>query len=80
MKYWYETIAVAQRILIELIRRKRSLILWSIFPISILLINGAILQERANLTTAKAFESAAPASLVGAALFLAVSAGVSPQS
>ena len=55
MKYWYETLAVAQRILIELFRRKRSLILWSIFPVSILLINGAILQERANLTTAKAF-------------------------
>ncbi len=75
MKYWYETLAVAQRILIELFRRKRSLILWSIFPVSILLINGAILQERANLTTAKAFESAAPASLVGAALFFSCLGG-----
>jgi ABC-2 type transport system permease protein len=75
MKYWYETLAVAQRILIELGRRRRSLVLWSIFPISILLINGLILKERANLTTAKAFESAAPASLVGAALFFSCLGG-----
>ncbi len=75
MKYWYETLAVAQRILIELGRRRRSLILWSIFPVSILLINGLILKERANLTTAKAFETAAPASLVGAALFFSCLGG-----
>ncbi|MEG5016011.1 ABC transporter permease [Microcoleus sp. B4-C3] len=75
MKYWYETLAVAQRILIELGRRRRSLVLWSIFPVSILLINGLILKERANLTTAKAFETAAPASLVGAALFFSCLGG-----
>jgi ABC-2 type transport system permease protein len=49
--------------------------LWSIFPASILLINGLILKERANLTTAKAFETAAPASLVGAALFFSCLGG-----
>ena len=75
MKYWYETLAVAQRILIELGRRRRSLVLWSIFPVSILIINALILKERANLTTAKAFESAAPASLVGAALFFSCLGG-----
>jgi ABC-2 type transport system permease protein len=75
MKYWRETLAVAQRILIELGRRRRSLIFWSIFPISVLLLNGLILAERANLSTAKAFESAAPSTLVGAALFFSCLGG-----
>jgi ABC-2 type transport system permease protein len=75
MKYWYEILAVAQRILIELIRRRRSLIFWSIFPISVLLLNGFILAERANLPMDQAMESAAPASLVGAALFFSCLGG-----
>ena len=75
MKYWHETLAVAQRILIELWRRRRSLIFWSIFPISVLFLNGYILAERAKLTTAKAFESAAPSTLVGAALFFSCLGG-----
>lgn len=75
MKYWRETFAVAQRILIELWRRRRSLIFWSIFPISVLLINGFILAEQAKLSTAKAFESAAPSTLVGAALFFSCLGG-----
>ena len=75
MKYWRETLAVAQRILIELGRRRRSLIFWSIFPISVLLLNGYILAERAKLSTAKAFESAAPSTLVGAALFFSCLGG-----
>lgn len=75
MKYWHETLAVAQRILTELIRRRRSLIFWSIFPISVLLLNGMILAERAKLTTAKAFETAAAPTLVGAALFFSCLGG-----
>lgn len=75
MKYWRETFAVTQRILIELWRRRRSLIFWSIFPISVLLLNGFILAERAKLSTAKAFESAAPSTLVGAALFFSCLGG-----
>jgi len=75
MKYWHETLAVAQRILIELWRRRRSLIFWSIFPISVLFLNGYILAERAKLTAAKAFESAAPSTLVGAALFFSCLGG-----
>ena len=75
MKYWRETFAVAQRILIELWRRRRSLIFWGIFPISVLLLNGYILAERANLSTATAFESAAPSTLVGAALFFSCLGG-----
>jgi ABC-2 type transport system permease protein len=75
MKYWRETIAVTQRILIELLRRRRSLIFWSIFPISILILNGFILAERAKLSMDVAFENAAPSTLVGAALFFSCLGG-----
>jgi ABC-2 type transport system permease protein len=75
MKYWHETLAVAQRILTELIRRRRSLVFWCIFPVSILLLNGYILAERANLATAEAMKVAAPATLVGAALFFSCLGG-----
>ncbi len=75
MKYWDETLAVAQRILTELIRRRRSLIFWSVFPISVLLINGYILAERAQISTAEAMKLAAPSSLVGAALFFSCLGG-----
>ncbi len=75
MKYWYETIAVSQRILTELVKRRRSLIFWSIFPISILFINGYILGERSNLELSEALKVAAPSSLVGAALFFSCLGG-----
>jgi ABC-2 type transport system permease protein len=74
-KYWRETLAVAQRILIELGRRRRSLIFWVIFPILVLLLNGSILEERAQLSTADAFQNAAPPTLVGAALFFSCLGG-----
>lgn len=69
MKYWHETWAVAQRILIELLRRRRSLIFWGIFPISVLLLNGFILAERAEVSMDLAMGYAAPLTLVGSALF-----------
>lgn len=75
MKYWYETLAVAQRILIELLRRRRSLMFWSIFPVSLLLLNGFILAERASLSMDQAFANAAPVTLVGAALFFSCLGG-----
>lgn len=75
MKYWRETMAVTQRILIELLRRRRSLIFWSIFPISILILNAMILAERAKLSMDRAFENAAPSTLVGAALFFSCLGG-----
>jgi len=75
MKYWRETLAVTQRILIELLRRRRSLIFWSIFPISVLLLNGFIFAERAKLSMAVAFENAAPTTLVGAGLFFSCLGG-----
>lgn len=75
MRYWHETLAVAQRILTELLRRRRSLIFWCIFPIFVLLINGLIVAERAQLSMAQAFEYAAPTTLVGAALFFSCLGG-----
>ncbi|MGB7440902.1 MAG: ABC transporter permease [Coleofasciculaceae cyanobacterium] len=75
MKYWHETLAVAQRILIELGRRRRSLVFWCIFPIFLLLINGFILAERGEMSSTAAFESAAPSTLVGAALFFSCLGG-----
>lgn len=75
MKYWQETLAVAQRILIELGRRQRSLLFWCVFPVLILLLNGIILAERENLGYARAFEQAAPTTLVGAALFFSCLGG-----
>jgi ABC-2 type transport system permease protein len=75
MKYYHETLAVTQRILTELLRRRRSLIFWSIFPVSVLLLNGYIIAERAQLPMEQAFETAAPSSLVGAALFFSCLGG-----
>ncbi|HIK06159.1 MAG TPA: ABC transporter permease [Trichormus sp. M33_DOE_039] len=75
MKYWRETIAVARRILTELLRRRRSLIFWSIFPISVLILSGYILAERAELPLSDAFAYAAPSTLVGAALFFSCLGG-----
>jgi ABC-2 type transport system permease protein len=77
MKYWHETLAVSQRISIELLRRRNSLIFWCLFPVSVLVINGLVLaeQSRLQLTVAQAFESAAPATLVGAALFFSCLGG-----
>ena len=67
MKYLRETLAVAQRILVELWRRQRSLIFWAIFPVLLMILNSLILQERLQITLAEAYTQAAPATLVGAA-------------
>ena len=75
LKYGRETVAVAQRILIELVRRRRSLIFWGVFPILLLLLNGYLLAERASLELSQAFEQAAPVTLVGAALFFSCLGG-----
>ncbi|MEE3715264.1 ABC transporter permease [Tumidithrix elongata RA019] len=75
MKYWYETHAVAQRILLELWRRKRSLVFWVVFPISILVINGLILAERGKFPIAQGIEQAAPPTLMGSALFFSCLGG-----
>jgi ABC-2 type transport system permease protein len=75
MRYWHETIAVSRRILVELVRQRRSLILWAIFPVSMLILIGLILAEGTKISTTSAFKVAAPASLVGAALFFSCLGG-----
>lgn len=72
---WYQAIAVFRRILIELLRRRSNLICWSLFPVVVLLLNGFILQEGSAITTAEAFEQAAPLTLIGAALFFSCLGG-----
>jgi len=74
-KLWRESWAIAERILIELWRRRRSLIFWALFPVIVLVLNGLILAERAKLSSADAFAQAAPATLVGAALFFSCVGG-----
>ncbi|MCA1904101.1 MAG: ABC transporter substrate-binding protein [Cyanobacteria bacterium M5B4] len=69
------TIAVAQRILLELVHRRRSLILWAVFPAFILLLNATILEERAQLSRAEAYQLATPITIVGAALFFSCLGG-----
>ncbi|HSM82321.1 MAG TPA: ABC transporter permease [Nodosilinea sp.] len=69
MKYVRETCAVAQRIVVELWRRRRSLVFWAIFPVVLLILNSLILQERLQISLAEAYTQAAPSTLVGAALF-----------
>lgn len=75
MKYWNESFAVAQRILTELWRRRRSLVFWSIFPIAVLTLNGLIYAERMKVSTAQGFGQAVPPTLVGAALFFSCLGG-----
>jgi ABC-2 type transport system permease protein len=75
LKYWNETLAVARRILTELLRRRRSLVAWAIFPVLILALNGLIVAEKNNLAIGVAFENAAPATLIGAALFFSCLGG-----
>jgi len=75
MTYFREIMAVTQRILIELLRRRRSLIFWAIFPISILLINSYIIAEKANFSLGKAMQYSAPSSVIGAALFFSCVGG-----
>lgn len=72
---WLGTVAIAQRILLELWRRKVSLICWVVFPASILVVNGLILTERGQLSTGAAFAQSVPPCLVGTALFFSCLGG-----
>jgi ABC-2 type transport system permease protein len=75
MNYGYEAIAIGRRILLELFRTYRTLLLWVIFPVSMLLLNGFVLAEGSKITTAESFKLAAPASLIGSALFFSCLGG-----
>ena len=75
MFYWYEITAVSERIITELLKRKRSLIFWFIFPVSILFINSYIIAERAKIDVTLAMKISAPSTLMGAALFFSCLGG-----
>lgn len=75
LRDWQGAVAVAQRILLELWRRKVSLICWVIFPTSILLINGMILAKQSQISIAAAFSQSVPPCLVGTALFFSCLGG-----
>ncbi|MGI0487628.1 ABC transporter permease [Pantanalinema rosaneae CENA516] len=75
MNNWYTARAIAHRILIELGRRQRSLVFWSVFPVVVLLLNGLIMTERSKFPLSEAFERASAATLVGAALFFSCLGG-----
>ncbi|MBD2187909.1 ABC transporter permease [Pseudanabaena mucicola] len=75
MNYIHEAIAIGRRILLELFRTYRTLLLWVIFPISMLLLNGFVLAEGSKITTDESFKLAAPATLIGAALFFSCLGG-----
>lgn len=68
-----EIFAITNRILIELIRMRRSLIFWVVFPTLMLLLFGLI-YAGGNGTT-KSFDSTAPGILIGAALFFSCLGG-----
>ncbi|MFN3926341.1 MAG: ABC transporter permease [Pseudanabaenaceae cyanobacterium] len=71
----YQAIAVARRVLLELWRQKRSLILWAVFPVCLAIINGLVLAEGARLDPREAFAFVTPATVVGAGLFFSCLGG-----
>ena len=75
MNYGSEAIAIGRRILLELFRTYRTLLLWVIFPVSMLLLNGFVLAEGSKITTTESFKLAAPATLIGSALFFSCLGG-----
>ncbi len=75
LQNWQSAIAIAQRILLELWRRKVSLICWVIFPISILIVNSLILAKPSQISIATAFAESVPPCLVGTAFFFSCLGG-----
>ena len=75
MNYGYEAIAIGRRILLELFRTYRTLLLWVIFPISMLLLNAFVLAEGSKITITESFKLAAPSTLIGSALFFSCLGG-----
>lgn len=68
-----EIIAVAGRILRELVRTRRSLIFWAVFPTLMLLLFGLIYAGGGRTSTS--FDHTAPGILIGAALFFSCMGG-----
>jgi len=71
--HFNEIMAIAKRILLELVRLRRSLIFWVVFPALMLLLFGLI--YAGGNGTSKSFDSTAPGILIGAALFFSCLGG-----
>lgn len=72
-RYFNETFAITNRILIELVRMKRSLIFWVVFPTLMLLLFGLIYSGGSS--SKDSFDLTAPGILIGAALFFSCLGG-----
>lgn len=72
-RHIYEIITISNRILLELIRMRRSLIFWVVFPTLMLLLFGLI--YAGGSSTSKSFDSTAPGILIGAAMFFSCLGG-----
>jgi ABC-2 type transport system permease protein len=68
-----ESFAVASRILTGLVRSRRSLIFWAVFPTLMLLLFGLIYAGGGG--TSRSFDSTAPGILIGAAMFFSCLGG-----
>lgn len=68
-----QSLATAKRILKELLRTKRNLIFWAIFPMLMLILFGLI--YAGNNEQGKSFDATAPGILIGAALFFSCLGG-----
>ena len=72
-RYLREIMVIASRILRELIKTRRSLIFWIIFPTLMLILLGLIYSGRNS--TSVSFDRTAPGVLIGAALFFSCLGG-----
>lgn len=68
-----QTFAVARRILTELVRQRRSLLFWGVFPALMLLLFG--LMYRNNPAMREGFDTTPAGILIGAALFFSCLGG-----
>ena len=72
-RYFNEISAITSRILIEIVRMRRGLIFWVVFPTLMLLLFGFI--YAGGNSTSKSFDTTAPGILIGAALFFSCLGG-----
>lgn len=66
---------IAQRLLLELWRRKSRLGFWLVFPVFVLLLNGLIVADRGQLSLGAGLDFACPSTIVGVALFFSCVGG-----
>ncbi len=72
-RYFSEISTIANRIFIELLRNRRSLIFWVVFPTLMLLLFGLI--YTGGQRPGRSFDFTAPGILIGAALFFSCMGG-----